>query len=84
MTGGIGADPFIFSEGNDKITDFNTANNKEKIDLSDAASITGFNDLINNHVTEVNGNLVIDDLAGNTLKLLGVLIADIDKGDFIF
>jgi len=74
----------MFSEGKDVITDFNTVNNEEKVDLSGVASITGFRDLINNHVTEVNGNLVIDDLAGNTLKLLGVLIADIDKGDFIF
>jgi Ca2+-binding RTX toxin-like protein len=83
-TGGDGNDTFIFSDGKDVITDFNTASNREKVDLSDVTSIVGFNDLINNHVTEVNGNLVIDDLGGNTLKLLGVSIADLDKGDFVF
>lgn len=84
MTGGQGFDTFIFSGGKDVITDFNTTSNKEDIDLSGVAAITGFRDLKANHVTETGGNLVIDDGSGNTLTLNGLAIADIDKGDFIF
>jgi len=84
MTGGGRADTFIFSTGNDVITDFNAANNREKIDLSDVAGITGFNDLRNNNSTQDGSDLVIDDGAGNTLILLGLSIDDLDRGDFIF
>ncbi len=84
MTGGGGADTFIFSAGDDVITDFNAANNREKIDLSDVASIKGFRDLRNNHVTQDGADLVIDDKGGNTLTLEGLTISDLDRGDFIF
>lgn len=84
MTGGLGNDRFVFSAGLDGITDFNVASNKEKVDLSGVAAITGFKDLRNNFLTEVAGNVVIDDGGGNTLTLLGLAIGDLDKGDFIF
>jgi len=86
MTGGGGFDTFIFSAGNDTITDFNTTNDKEKIDLSDVGSITDFADLTGGgHLTtDLDGNLVIDDLAGNTLTLTGLTIVDLAAGDFIF
>jgi hypothetical protein len=28
--------------------------------------------------------VVIDDLAGNTIKLVGVMLGDLDAGDFVF
>jgi Ca2+-binding RTX toxin-like protein len=84
LIGGYGGDRFVFSKGKDVITDFNTAGTKEMIDLSDVASITGFQDLKANHLNEVGGNLVIDDQVGNTLTVNGVSIADLEKGDFIF
>ncbi len=84
LFGGLGNDTFIFSGGDDRITDFNAANNLEKIDLSGVASITGFLDLKNNHATQVGSDLVIDDGAGNTLTLDGLVIGDLDRGDFIF
>lgn len=82
--GGAGNDTFIFSAGNDVITDFSTVSNKEKINLRDVTSIIGFNDLINNHVSEVGSKLVIDDLADNKLTLNSVSIADLGQGDVIF
>lgn len=84
MSGGAGADTFIFSKGDDVITDFNAANALEKIDLSNVAAIKGFKDLKNNHATQDGSNLVIDDGPGNTLTLNGLSIGDLDKGDFIF
>ncbi len=90
MTGNGGADTFIFGPGTDIVTDFSTADSAEKIDLSGVTSIIGaddlakFNDLTNEHLSEVNGNVVIDDLAGNTMTLNGVGIADLNQDDFIF
>jgi hypothetical protein len=84
MTGGARADTFIFSAGNDEITDFNAAKNKEKIDLSVVASIKNFTDLRNDHTTQDGSDLVIDDANGNTLTLIGLSMSDLDKGDFIF
>lgn len=81
MTGGGGIDTFVFSTGNDVITDFNTI---DKIDLSSVASITGMNDLRNNHTEDIDGNLVIDDGAGNTLTLNGVTEASLQANDFLF
>ena len=84
MVGGGGADTFTFSKGNDRITDFNAANNREKIDLSGVSSIKHFKDLKNNHLSEVGDDVLITDAGGNTLTLNGLAISDLDKGDFIF
>ncbi|WP_424984582.1 calcium-binding protein [Microbulbifer sp. S227A] len=81
MYGGFGSDTFVFSSGDDRIRDFQS---KDRIDLSDVASITGFNDLRNNHAEDVGGNLVIDDGAGNTLTLVGFSEAELRANDFIF
>jgi Ca2+-binding RTX toxin-like protein len=84
MIGDGGVDTFVFSPGTDVITDFNAANNREKIDLSGVSSITGFKNLKTKHLNDVGGNAVIDDGNGNTLTLDGVGSGDLDKGDFIF
>jgi Ca2+-binding RTX toxin-like protein len=84
MTGGGGNDIFVFGPGKDVITDFNVANNREKIDLSGVSSITSFKNLKNKHLNDVAGDAVIDDGNGNTLTLDGVGIGNLDKGDFIF
>lgn len=81
MAGGGGDDTFVFSAGHDTILDFRTV---DKIDLSDVAAITGFRDLKINHAQDVGGDLVIDDLAGNTLTLTGITEASLQKDDFIF
>lgn len=81
MYGGFGSDTFVFSPGDDRIGDFQP---KDVIDLQAVASITGFNDLRNNHTEDVGGDLVIDDGAGNTLTLVGFSEASLKANDFIF
>jgi len=84
MTGNGGDDTFIFGTGADVVTDFNTVGSGEKIDLSGVGPITGFSDLTGEHLSEAGGNVVIDDLAGNTMTLNGVTIASLSADDFIF
>jgi len=84
LTGGGSADTFVFSKGADIVTDFNVASSAEVVDLSGVGSITGFNDLVNNHLSEVGGNTIITDQAGNTMQLNGISISDLSASDFIF
>ena len=88
LRGGDGFDRFVFNNGDgiDVIEDFNALNKKEKIDLSGVSEITGFNDLVNNHLSIGTTQLVpvIDDGAGVRIILLGVNIADLGQNDFIF
>ena len=86
FTGGEGNDRFIFAGnfGNDVITDFTTAGRKEKIDVSDIASIRNFKDLKKNHLTNDNGNTILDDGNGNTVTINDLVKADFSGNDFIF
>ena len=84
LEGGNGFDTFVFSLGQDVVLDFNANKNKEKVDLSGEADIKGFNDLQNNHMSQVGADVLIDDLNGNTLTLLDVELDALGKGDFIF
>jgi len=84
MTGGGGNDTFIFSRGNDVVTDFNAASSGERVDLRGVTGITDFSDLMDNHVTRVNGNVIIDDLDGNTLTLNSTTLSSLGADDFIF
>ena len=81
MTGGAGADTFVFSGGADRITDFRPA---DRIDLRAVESIKGFHDLKAHHTSDEGGVLVIDDGAGNTLTLLGMTEAAMQRDDFLF
>ena len=85
MTGGSGADVFVFGPGRDVVTDFDTSLVLEKVDLRGVSAITGFADLLAEHVTEnAGGHLVISDLSGNSMTLKGVSISDLHAGDFLF
>lgn len=84
MTGGAGNDRFVFGTGHDVVKDFNAFGAFEDVDLSGVASILGWKDLSNNHMSQIGADVVIDDLAGNTLTLQNVSLGDLDKGDFIF
>ncbi len=85
LTGAFNADTFIFANGfgKDIITDFDSSNSAEKIDLSAVANITDFNDLALNHLTQVGANAVISD-GVDTITLLGVQATSLDSNDFIF
>lgn len=87
ITGGKGQDTFVFKTGDDKdvIMDFDAKGlAHDVIDLHDLASITSWNDLSNNHMSEVSGGVRIDGGGGDVIKLIGVDIDDLDSGDFIF
>lgn len=82
---GGGVDVIIFSTGNDLARFVNMA--EDSVDLSAVASITDFADLTNpgqNHLSEVNGSVVISDGAGNSLTLENVTQASLVADDFIF
>ena len=86
LEGGIQADQFIFEDefGNDTITDFAATNNAERINLSAVNAISDFQDLIDNHMSQIGADVVIDDGLGNTITLLGVTLSDLDAVDFVF
>lgn len=86
LTGGGGLDVFTFSNnfGTDTITDFNWANGNEDINLKAVSSITGYNDLVNNHMSQVGMNTVIDAGGGNVLTILNTAMCALGADDFIF
>ena len=87
LTGGGGADRFMFKGknfGNDTITDFQTGGRKEEIDLDKVATIKSFKDLKNNHLSEVDGDALIEDGNGNSILLIDVAMSDLSANDFIF
>ena len=83
LTGGAGADAFVFDpdHGNDVVTDF--TNGEDVIDLSAFSSISDFSDLT---ITSDENGVTIDLGAhgGGTILLQGVAIADLDAEDFRF
>ena len=86
LFGSINADVFVFEDGHgdDQIADFHATNDSEKIDLSSVTAITNFSDLMDNHITQSGGNVVIDTGSGNSITLIGVNLADLDTADFMF
>lgn len=81
LRGNLGVDTFVFSTGQDRVAFF--ASN-DIIDLGNASGITNYGDLIDSHVSEIDGNLMITDDAGNSMTLLGRDIDDISADDFLF
>ncbi|KUJ78239.1 CAP domain-containing protein [Ruegeria profundi] len=81
MTGGSGSDTFVFTIGPDTVTDFT---DEDYIDLSLNTAITGYSDLMNNHISESRGDVIIDDGAGNSLTLEDTRVADLTMDHFLF
>ena len=83
MTGGEGADTFVFAgaHGNDTITDF--TDGEDLIDLSAFANIAKFGDLA---ATQVGDDVRIDlsDHGGGTITLQDFTLGDLDETDFVF
>ncbi|MDQ2094355.1 calcium-binding protein [Rhodalgimonas zhirmunskyi] len=90
MTGGSGLDTFFFVDGfgTDTVFGFDAADG-EKISLAGVSAITGFTDLVANHLNNVGGTAQIVDGA-YTILLNGVAFADVGVGlaysadDFLF
>jgi Ca2+-binding RTX toxin-like protein len=86
LGGGIGDDIFVFAGnfGHDWVTDFETTNDAERIDLAGVNTIIDFTDLLDNHIIQVDDDVVIDDLTGNTITISNVDLSDLSANDFIF
>lgn len=87
MYGQSGADMFVFSDGfgNDTIADFEVTNLLEVIDLSNISAIVDFGDLRDNHINQIGADVLIDDLAGNTITLSGIVLTELlDSNSFVF
>jgi hypothetical protein len=85
LTGGAGADVFVFEAayGHDTITDFNP--DVDRIDLHFSLGIDNFRDLMRHHVeTKGNDLIIFGDGSGDQLRLLNVRPEELHKGDFHF
>ena len=83
MSGGMGADAFVFGSdhGYDTIKDF--ADGEDLIDLRQLADVTGFDDL---RITADGTTTVIDltEHGGGTIRLDNFAKDDLDAEDFQF
>ncbi|UWQ25429.1 hypothetical protein K3553_02895 [Leisingera aquaemixtae] len=84
LTGKNGADIFVFSSGNDTVTDFNPNASGERIDLGAADGITSYSDLMNSHAKQTANGLLITDTGGDSMLLAGITSQDLSAGDFLF
>ncbi len=86
LEGGLGADSFVFTEdfGQDRITDFDTAQNGDVIDLRAIAEIESFDDLLSNHLSATENGALISDGQGNDILLENVALADLLVDHFVF
>jgi Ca2+-binding RTX toxin-like protein len=86
LEGGLGADSFVFTEdfGQDRITDFDTAQNGDVIDLRAIAEIESFDDLLSNHLSATANGALISDGQGNDILLENVALADLSVDHFVF
>lgn len=84
LFGGGGKDTFAFknNSGDDIVRDFRLG--KDMLDLSRARDIEDFTDLITNHTSELEGDLVIAVSQSSDVTIENVLIADLSESDFIF
>ena len=88
LTGGSGADRFVFTSGSTIITDFDQGegafnqNEADRIDLRSAAGVTNFAAL--GLSQDLNGNAIITTSGTNTIKVMGVPMAQLHDYDFIF
>lgn len=80
-------DIFVFSTGDERDTIRNfqaKGNGHDVIDLDNVISISNFNDLKNNHMSQSGKNVVIDALDGDVIILEGVKIGTLATDDFLF
>ncbi|MEO9518560.1 MAG: calcium-binding protein [Paracoccaceae bacterium] len=80
---GLGSDVFIWSEGQNELYDFSTQDS-DLIDLTAASGITGFIDLMDNHLVISSSGALISDALGHTLLLQFDTPFEFDAIDFVF
>lgn len=84
LSGDGGRDVFVFSAGQNVVTDFETGPIGDSVDMAWATGITDFADLVADHATDEADGLRIEDDAGHVLFLRGVTIADLESASFLF
>jgi endo-alpha-1,4-polygalactosaminidase (GH114 family) len=86
LTGGSGADGFFFDGafGNDTVTDFEPGSAGDKLWLYAVTAITDYADLTANHMRQEGNDVVITDGAGNSIRLVGLALTELDAGNFVF
>lgn len=85
LSGGAGADHFVVSghSGHDEVTEFDTAQTGEVIDLAALDGVHGFADLVAHHLTDVAGSALLT-YGVNTILLDGVAASSLTANDFLF
>jgi Ca2+-binding RTX toxin-like protein len=80
LTGSAGDDIFVFSDGydSDTITDFESG---DVIDLRGLTGVVSLQDLIDNHMAQSGGDVVIT-VGTDVLTIKDVTIAELGTGDF--
>jgi Ca2+-binding RTX toxin-like protein len=83
LIGGDGKDVFVFKTGygNDTIRGFCDG---DRIDLSKLGSIADFDDLTENHMSQVGADVLIDGLNGDHIWIRHELGGQLTQEDFIF
>lgn len=87
LDGGNGEDRFVFATGwdVDRIKDFDAVGSvHDVLDLRGLRSVSGWNDLRNNHMSRDGADVVIDGRNGDKIILEDVTLSSLDKGDFLF
>ncbi len=84
LRGSDGDDTFEFSDGTDEVDGYDALSDNERIDLSDYSAFADLTDLLTNHISQVGADVLIDDLAGNTMLILDTNLSDIDGFEFLF
>ena len=84
LAGGAGGDRFVFSGrfGHDRIVDFSPDTPGEVIDLGALAAVADWDDLLADHLAEVNGTAVIT-VGSSTITLVGVALPSLASDDFL-
>ena len=84
LTGGTGADDFVFGYGNQLVTDF-AASEGDQVHLKFVkSSITSYQDLMENHISQRGRDVVIEDDSGFEMRLENTLVADLGHENFLF
>jgi Ca2+-binding RTX toxin-like protein len=86
LFGDAGQDVFRFEDngGTDRIRDFDATAAREVIDLSAVTEIVRYSDLVSRHLWQKGDNVVINDRHGTKIILPDMVLADLEKSDFIF
>lgn len=87
ISGGAARDVFVFATGDgvDTISGFRAfGQESDRIDLRGVTAITGFGDLMRDHLVVLERDLLLQLGSGGSVLLTNVQRGDFDAGDFIF